>query len=87
MALSIKSAEAEQLARRLAAATGESITGAITTALRERLERTEATDDSRSAQRVERLAAIGADAAGRWSDDLRTADHGDLLYDDRGLPR
>jgi antitoxin VapB len=39
MALSIKSIETEQLAREVAARTGESLTGAIQKALEERLER------------------------------------------------
>ncbi len=39
MALSIKTREADQLARELAHLTGETMTGAVTTALRERLER------------------------------------------------
>ncbi len=39
MALSVKAAQADELARRLAQLTGESLTGAITTALRERLAR------------------------------------------------
>jgi antitoxin VapB len=39
MALNIKSAEADRLARELAARTGESITEAVTKALRERLDR------------------------------------------------
>jgi antitoxin VapB len=39
MALSIKSPEADQLARELADATGETITDAVVGALRERLER------------------------------------------------
>ena len=39
MALSIKTAEADQLARALAKLTGETLTNAITTALRERLAR------------------------------------------------
>jgi antitoxin VapB len=39
MALNLKSAEADRLARELAAATGESITRAVTVALSERLER------------------------------------------------
>lgn len=39
MALSIKTVEADRLARQLAASTGESITEAVSTALRERLER------------------------------------------------
>jgi antitoxin VapB len=87
MALSIKSPEAERLARRLASATGESVTGAITTAVRERLERIEAGSTEASLRRTERLTAIAADAAPRWTASLREADHGDLLYDERGLPR
>ncbi len=39
MAFSIKSEEADRLARALARLTGESLTEAVTTALRERLER------------------------------------------------
>jgi antitoxin VapB len=39
MALSIKSMEAERLAREIAAKTGESLTGAILTALQERMDR------------------------------------------------
>jgi hypothetical protein len=33
------------------------------------------------------LLAIGQDVAGRLTGDARTLDHGDLLYDERGLPR
>ena len=39
MSLNIKNEEAERLVRQLAAATGESVTLAITVAVRERLER------------------------------------------------
>lgn len=39
MAMSIKSLDVERLARELAAKTGESLTGAIQTALEERLDR------------------------------------------------
>ena len=42
MALSIKTQEADQLARDLARLTGESMTQTVTTALRERLEREKA---------------------------------------------
>jgi antitoxin VapB len=87
MALSIKSPEAERLARRLAAATGESVTGAITAAVRERLERIERNSGEAIRTRSERLTAIAADATPRWTDALREVDHGDLLYDERGLPR
>jgi antitoxin VapB len=41
VALNIKNDEAERLARKVAAATGETLTGAIVGALRERLERLE----------------------------------------------
>lgn len=87
MALSIKSPEAERLARRLASATGESVTSAITTAVRERLERIEKGSVEADRERAKRLADLVADAAPRWTDPLRIADHGDLLYDERGLPR
>jgi antitoxin VapB len=45
MALSIKTEEADRLARELAALTGETMTGAVTTALRERLARERAVRD------------------------------------------
>lgn len=87
MSLNIKNAEAADLAHRLAAATGESLTGAVTVALRERLDRVEAGAAGETAERGARLRAIAADAAGRWAPALITADHGDLLYDAAGLPR
>ena len=87
MALSIKSAEAERLARRLADATGESVTGAIMAAVRERLERLEADSSEVVRKRTERLNMIAADAVPRWTEALRGVDHGDLLYDEKGLPR
>jgi hypothetical protein len=33
------------------------------------------------------LLALGQDCAARIADPWRTADHGALLYDDKGLPR
>lgn len=59
MALSIKTAEADALARRLARVTGESMTEAVTIALRERLAREEAKYGRRDnlADRLERLCA------------------------------
>ena len=86
MALSIKNAETEALARQLAAARGQTITEAITTALRASLAAPDASDD-RAGAKLERLRRISADAGPRWPVDQRDVDHGDLLYDDRGLPR
>jgi antitoxin VapB len=87
MALNIKNPEAENLAHRLAAATGESLTGAVTTALRERLARVQASDQSAAAERAQRLRAVSQDASGRWAEAYRTGQHGDLLYDEVGLPQ
>jgi hypothetical protein len=36
---------------------------------------------------ADRLVAIGKDCAARLKEPLRSADHADLLYDERGLPR
>jgi antitoxin VapB len=84
MSLNIKSEDAHRLARELAALTGESMTAAVTTALRERMERLRR---SRKHGLSERLLAIGHDSAPRFKEPYRSADHGDLLYDERGLPR
>jgi antitoxin VapB len=83
MALSIKSDEADQLARELAAETGETLTEAVVTALRERLEREHA---RRGASMRTRLARLTADVATLPVADGRTAE--DIIgYDDSGLPR
>jgi antitoxin VapB len=84
MSLNIKSEEAHRLARQLAALTGETMTAAVINALREQLERACAKRDSGLAGR---LLAIGRDCAARLKEPYRSADHGDLLYDERGLPQ
>jgi len=82
MALSIKSDEADRLARELAATTGETLTDAVTEALRERLarERDRRTIDTRRhlrrlVEEVQRMPIL----------DRRPADE-ILGYDERGLP-
>jgi antitoxin VapB len=83
MALSIKSDEADRLARELAAETGETLTDAVETALRERLDREHA--KHRASMRT-RLARLAADVQAMPVIDDRTPD--ELLgYDDNGLPR
>lgn len=84
MSLNIKNEETCQLAAELARLTGESKTGAIKIALRQRLDRelrirssTERLKEMRSiADRCARLLKPGPSAV----------EHGDLLYDDQGLP-
>ena len=83
MSLNIKSAETHQLVQELAALTGETQTRAVTVAVRERLGRVRQLHEVGLA---DRLLAIGRDTAPRLHEPFRTADHGDLLYDERGLP-
>jgi len=86
MSLNIKNAETERLARELAAATGETITQAVTVAVRERLDRVGPCEADRVARRLAELLRISEDTGPRWKEPWRSADHGDLLYGDRGLP-
>lgn len=83
MALNIKVAETDRLARRLAAVTGERITDAVRTALRERLAREERAREAGT--RVEAAMAIARAYAAKPIVD-RTFDESSL-YDSAGLPR
>ena len=84
MTLNIKNPEAHKLARKLADRTGETMTRAVTEALRERLARV-----SRAHQHpdtaVEELLAIGRRCAATLK--AKPVDHGIMLYNDRGLPK
>lgn len=84
MALNIKNEETQKLARELARSTGEGITAAITHALRERLERIRG---QRGPELSEELLKIGKDCAARLKEPYRSVDHGELLYNEKGLPR
>jgi hypothetical protein len=55
-------------------------------ALRERLARVERTADF-DEERYKKLKALLKDSRGLWRDSLLTIEHGDLLYDERGLPK
>jgi antitoxin VapB len=84
MALSIKSREADELARKLAATTGESITVAVTVAMRERLAREERKrGDSKS--RMAEIRAIIDHYASLPILDSRSEDE-ILGYDENGIP-
>ena len=85
MSLNIKNEETCRLAAELADLTGETMTAAMTVALRERLEREQRTRGVEA--RVAELRAIGRRCAGLLHDGPTAAEHGDLLYDERGLPK
>ncbi len=84
MGLNIKNDETYRLVEELATLTGETLTGAVTQAVRERLERLQR---ERDGDLADRLLRIGKDCAARLREPFRSANHGDLLYGDRGLPR
>ncbi len=84
MSLNIKNKEAHKLATQLAKLTGESMTEAVTTAVRERLDRVRR---DRGPGLARHLLDIGEDCAAHLKKPFRSADHGDLLYDEKGLPR
>jgi len=84
MGLNIKNREAHLMAEELSKLTGESMTTAVTIALRERLARVR---QEQGLSLADRLLAIGRDCAARLKEPFRSADHGDLLHDERGLPR
>jgi antitoxin VapB len=84
MSLNIKNRETFRLAHELADLTGESVTAAVTTSVRERLERVQRIDRGSLS---ERLLQLGREVAARLPDDVRTMDHGEHLYDEAGLPR
>ena len=85
MGLNIKNDETCRLARDLARLTGETMTGTITVALRERLAREKRRRNASA--RIEELLAIGRRCAESLGPGTSAVEHGDLLYDDRGLPR
>ena len=84
MGLHIKNREAHLLAEKLSKLTGESMTTAVTIAVRERLARVR---QQQGLSLADRLLAIGRDCAARLKEPIRSADHGGLLCDERGLPR
>jgi len=80
----INNKEVRRIAQELATLTGESMTTAVTIAVRERLNRI------RREQRpslADRLLAIGKDYAAHLKEPIRSAEHGGLLYEECGLMR
>ena len=82
MSLNIKDPEAHRLAQAIARATGETMTRVVTEALRQRLAKIKAT---RSRASVEELLMIADRAAAHVKRPY--IDHGELLYDEQGLPK
>jgi antitoxin VapB len=82
MALSLKDAETDRLAREVAKLTGESLTEAVRTALAERLER----ERGRGKSLAERLDELAKECAALPDYDTRSPDE-IIGYDEYGVPR
>ena len=81
MSLNIKNEETHRLVQELAAMTGESMTTAVTEAVRERLNRV------KSKGMADRIMKLAKQSAPLWKEPYKSIDHGDLLYDENGLPK
>jgi antitoxin VapB len=81
MSLNIKNVDTYRLIRQLADMTGESMTGAVTVAVRERLERIKA--DFQTGDILE----LAREIRDRLPPGYLDIDHAELLYDERGLPK
>jgi antitoxin VapB len=80
--LNVKDPEAHRLAEAIAQETGETITRAVTEALRERYERLQR---RRRKASLDELRAIAGRAAAHVKRPY--LDHAELLYDEHGLPK
>ena len=87
--LNIKSDDAYAIASRLAELTGESLTMAVTVALRERLDQVEQRQRDAEAKRqalIAEVLALGQEMRRHMAPGTTSADHGDI-YGEDGLPR
>ena len=84
MSLNIKNEEAHRLAQELAKITGESMTVAVSEAIRERLERVQGNPREDMA---ERLLKIGRECPAHLKEPFKSMDIDELLYDEKGMPK
>jgi antitoxin VapB len=82
MSLNVKDPEAHRLAQAIAQETGETLTRAVTEALRERYERLHKRDPEAMAADIRAIAQ-------RASAQIKRPylDHAEFLYDEHGLPK
>ena len=81
MGLNIKNEETHRLAAQLAALTGETMTKAVTVAIRERIERVQ------RQRHVPEILARAQEIIRKSGGAQPYIDHAELLYDEHGLPK
>jgi antitoxin VapB len=87
MSLNIKNPETYRLVKELADATGQSMTAAVTNAVRERLDRIRAERGDDHEARVRRMLEMAAEIGRRMPPGYLDQDFDELLYDENGLPK
>jgi len=87
MSLNIKNPETYRLVKELAAVTGQSMTAAVTTAVRAQLERIHAERGGDRETRVQRILEMAAEIGRRMPPGYLDQDFDELLYDENGLPK
>jgi antitoxin VapB len=85
VSLNIKQPRAHELATQLAKMTGESLTTAVVRSLEERIAREEKKHGK--GRTAERMMAFVNRYADKITTDLKSTDHGDILYGEDGLPK
>lgn len=84
MSMNIKSNQAHAAATQLARLTGESITQTVLTSLELRLRLEQ---EKRARPKAERMLEFAARFAPGVDPNLRSTDHGEILFGEDGLPR
>ena len=79
--INIKNQKARALVDEIVQRTGETVTEAVTAALQKRL--LQLTRE----ERLARVREISKECAGLWVEPWKSMDHGDLLYDEQGMPK
>jgi len=82
--LNIKNEETHRMARELARLTGESMSAAVNEAIRERLDQIRGKSKD---EMLKRILKIAEECGPLWKEPYRSTEHGDLLYDEKGLPK
>ena len=83
--LNIKNEEAVRLIKELASLRGESMTTVVIHAVRKQLDEEHAANADQGL--ADKLLKLGRETAPLWREPWKSTPHGDLLYDDNGLPK
>ena len=83
MSLNIKNEHTHELVQELAAATGQTQTQAVNSAVEEKLAQLR---QRQYGGMADQLLALGREMSARMEEPYRSIEHGELLYDENGLP-